>query len=71
MGSRRPLSPFQGALKASQDHGVGIGEAIDWVLREQGYKAQDNVLPVIGCGSAANTPCNEHTHKGPSTGIIH
>ena len=36
-----PLSPFQAALRASRELGLRLDEALDWELRDQGYKPQD------------------------------
>ena len=36
-----PLNPFQAALRASRELGVRLDVALDWELRDQGYKPQE------------------------------
>ena len=35
------LNPFQAALRASRELGVRLDVALDWELRDQGYKPQE------------------------------
>ncbi len=43
-----PLSPFQAALKASRELGVRLDVALDWELRDQGYKPQERDRLLLG-----------------------
>ena len=38
-----PLNPFQAALRASRELGERLDVALDWELRDQGYKPQEAI----------------------------
>ena len=43
-----PLNPFQAALRASRELGVRLDEALDWELKDQGYKPQERDRLLLG-----------------------
>lgn len=43
-----PLNPFQAALRASQELGVRLDEALDSELRDQGYKQKERDRLLLG-----------------------
>ena len=43
-----PLNPFQAALRASRELGVRLDVALDWELRDQGYKPQERDRLLLG-----------------------
>ena len=74
-----PLNPFQAALRTSRELEVGLDEALDWELRDQGYKPQERDRLLLGLydqrdvdaqGLELRLSHEEHTQlEGIKTGI--
>ena len=65
-----PLNPFQAALTASRELGVRLDVALDWELRDQGYKPEErDRLSIAFSQARRNGSCFSHLLSNGSAAL--
>ena len=65
-----PLNPFQAALRASRELGVRLDVALDWELRDQGYKPEErDRLSIAFSQARRNGSCFSHLLSNGSAAL--